>query len=137
MYVDSNVFIYPVIYDEKSVKKAAAAKRVLVKIAEGTIDASTASLTWDELVWVARKILGKEIAEAEGKKFLEFPNLKILNVDERTIKEAQDIMEKYALKPRDSIHLGCAIRNRLRDVISDDPHLDAVDEAKRIRLEEV
>jgi len=37
MYIDSNVFIYPVIYDEKSMKKAARAKRILVKIADGTI----------------------------------------------------------------------------------------------------
>lgn len=93
-------------------------------------------MTWDELVWVVTKTLGRNIAEAEGRRFLEFPNLKILSIDEGTIKEAQEIMEKYVLKPRDSIHLGCAIRNRLREVISDDPHFDVVNEVKRVSLEE-
>lgn len=36
-----------------------------------------ASLSWDELVWIIRKTLGDQIATQEGRKFLEFPNLKI------------------------------------------------------------
>ena len=137
IYVDSNVFIYPVIYDERAVKKAALARKMLVRMAEGDVEASTASITWDELVWVVRKTLGGNVAVAEGKKFLEFPNLNVLSVDEKVIGEAQRIAERYALKPRDSIHIGCAIKNRIREIFSDDPDFDAVNEIRRIRLEEI
>jgi predicted nucleic acid-binding protein len=66
IYVDSNVFIYPVIYDEAVEKKALNSKNILIKIAEGTLEAATASLTWDELTWIIRKTLGVKIAIEEG-----------------------------------------------------------------------
>jgi len=53
------------------------AKNVLLKIAEGDLEAATASLTWDEFVWAVKKISGKQAAIKEGKKFLEFPNIKL------------------------------------------------------------
>jgi len=134
-YLDSNVFIYPVIADEKTERKAFLAKKILLKIAEGSLKAATASLTWDELIWSVRKISGLEIAIEEGKKFLEFPNLKILSVDEKTIKEAQEIIEKYKLKPRDAIHASCAIKNNIKEIISDDQHFEKIKEIKRIELE--
>jgi len=134
MYVDSNVFIYPVIYDDRVVKKAKAAKAMLLRIAEGELEASTATVTWDELVWVVRRTLGAKVAIREGRKFLGFPNLIMLSVDEKTVAEAQRITEKYELKPRDAIHIGCAVRNKIGEILSDDPDLDVVKEISRIRL---
>lgn len=137
IYLDANIFIYPVIYEESVEKKVLNAKNILIKVAEGTLEGATASLTWDELTWVIRKTLGTKIAIEEGRKFLKFPNLRILNIDERTIKEAQRIAERYGLKPRDAIHVGCAIRNNIKEIISDDPDFDRVKEIKRIKLEMV
>jgi predicted nucleic acid-binding protein len=68
-YLDSNVFIYPVIADEKTERKAFLAKKILLKIAEGSLEAATASLTWDELIWSVRKISGLEIAIKEERNF--------------------------------------------------------------------
>lgn len=137
IYLDANVFIYPVIYDKTVEKKALNAKNILIKMAEGALKCATASLTWDELTWIVRKTLGTKIAIEEGKKFLEFPNLKILSIDEKVIKEAQKIVERYKLKPRDAIHAGCAIKNNIREIISDDPDFDKIKEIKRIELEKV
>jgi len=134
MYVDSNVFIYPVIYDDRVVKEAKAAKAILLRIAEGELEASTASVTWDELVWVVRRTLGAGVAAREGRKFLEFPNLNVLSVDEKAVAEAQRITEKYRLKPRDAIHIGCAVENKIDKIMSDDPDFDVVKEVSRIRL---
>ena len=75
------------------------------------------------------------MSKAEGKKFLEFPNLKTLNIDANVISEAQKILEKYNLTPRDSIHAGCAIKNNIEQMVSDDPDFDKVSEIKRIHLE--
>jgi predicted nucleic acid-binding protein len=75
-YVDSNIFIYPVVADEKAESKASSAKGILLKIARGDLEAATSTLTWDELVWSTRKFLGSEVAVYEGEKFLRFPQLK-------------------------------------------------------------
>lgn len=134
-YVDSNVFIYPVIADWRTDRKAALAKKVLLQIADGKLKAVTSSLTWDELVWSLRKFLGRSLAVAEGRKFLEFPNLKFLDIRESTISKAQDLIDEYNIKPRDSIHAACALENGVKEIISDDPDFDKIKEIKRIKLE--
>jgi len=135
-YLDANVFIFPVIEDEKIDKRVKLSKEILSKISEGTLDAATSSLTWDEVVWTVRKFIGEKESIDEGKKFLNFPNLKILSIDESVISEAQRILEKYNLKPRDSIHAACAIKNGIKEIVSDDPDFDRIPELKRIGLED-
>jgi len=135
IYIDANVFIYPVIYDETVERRVLNAKNILNKIAEGTLRSATASLTWDELTWIVRKTLGMKVAIDLGKKFLEFPNLKILSIDEKVIKEAQKLVESYNVKPRDAIHAGCAIKNNIKEIVSDDPDFDRIKKIKRIGLE--
>ncbi|MDE1825591.1 MAG: type II toxin-antitoxin system VapC family toxin [Candidatus Micrarchaeota archaeon] len=134
-YVDSNVFIYAVVAYDKTVRKARLAKEILIRIAEGKISAATASLTWDEVVWSIRRELGSGIATEEGKRFLEFPNLKILSIDETVVSRAQRLVEMDHLKPRDAIHVACCVENNIREIISDDTDLDASNEVKRIGLD--
>jgi len=131
IYVDANVFIYPIIYDETIGRRVLNAKNILIKIAEGTLKSATASLTWDELTWIVRKTLGMKVAIDVGKKFLEFPNLKILSIDEKVIKEAQKLVESYNVKPRDAIHVGCAIKNNIKEIFSDDPDFDRIKKNKK------
>jgi len=135
-YIDSNVFIYPIIYDAEAEPKASKAKEILTKVAAGSLRAATASLSWDEVTWIARELLGVEIAKTQGRKLLRFPNLKFLSVDEKAIREAQRLVERYGLKPRDAIHAGCAIGNGIEDIITDDSDFDTIGEIRRIRLEE-
>ncbi|HIQ49803.1 MAG TPA: PIN domain-containing protein [Nanoarchaeota archaeon] len=57
IYLDVNIFLYPVLYEnEKLTKKC---KEILVKIASGKLTAYTSCLSWDEFVWVISKTLGK------------------------------------------------------------------------------
>ena len=113
VYVDSNVFIYPIIYDERSVEEAKRSRALLLKIASGSAEASTATITWDELVWVVWRVLGEEEARKKGRLFLEFPNLRLLAVKRSTILNAQRLMDKYGLKPRDAIHAAAALEKRI------------------------
>ena len=55
IYLDSNVFLYPITNPDS--EKGNAAKRLLMRLANGQIEAITSSLTWDELVWVAKEKL--------------------------------------------------------------------------------
>lgn len=133
-YVDSNVFIYPVVADVKTEGKAASSKKILLQIATGKLDAATCYLTWDEIVWVLRKFLGHDLALIGGKRFLEFPNLKFLKVDAPAVGRAQELIGKYELKPRDALHAACALESGIREIISDDPDFDKVKDLKRVTL---
>ncbi len=131
IYVDSNIFLYPALYDVKTVKKAAKAATLLQRVAEGRLEASTSVLTWDEVVWGVRKLLGTDLATQQGRSFLSLPNLKLLSFDFEMLLKAQEIVEKYGLKPRDAVHAATAVRNKIVEVVSYDPDFDAVSEIKR------
>jgi predicted nucleic acid-binding protein len=130
-YVDSNVFIYPVIYDSGTVEKAKKAREILEKIVGGELKAYTSTLTWDEVVWVVSRVLSREDGVSQGRKLLGFPNLEFIDVDKRTLSMAQALLDRYRLKPRDSIHLASAMNSSLRTIITDDEDFDVVKEIER------
>ncbi len=134
VYLDTNVFIYPVIYEESVSKKAEKAKEVLLRVATREIEGFTATLTWDEITWVTKRLLGNRDAEEQGKKFLAFPNLNLVTIDSSLIINAQKIMENYDLNPRDAIHTSAALVSGQRTIISDDQDFDKVKELRRTHI---
>jgi len=131
LYVDSNIFLYPIIYDVNTVAEAKRSKDFLLKIAKGDVEACTAIITWDEIVWVVRKIFGLKPSIDQGRKFLSFPNLKLLGVRKGVVLKAQELIENYSLKPRDAFHAATAIENRATTIISYDKDFDKIKEVKR------
>lgn len=131
-YVDSNIFIYPIIYDPASIREAARARDFLLEIALGKIEAYASPITWDEIAWVVRKVLGTDISLNQGRKFLSFPNLKLLAIKRTTALKAQDIMEKYGLEPRDALHAAVALENKITTIVSYDEDFDKLKVMKRI-----
>jgi predicted nucleic acid-binding protein len=134
-YIDSNVFIYPVIYQTEAQQKAKKAKEILHKIENGELSAYTSTLTWDEVVWVISRVMGRNDGIAQGRKLLGFPNLKFIDADENVLTQAQTLINKYKLSPRDSIHVASALVRNIKAVISDDADFDQVQEIKRTPLE--
>ena len=132
LYIDSNMFIHPVIYNPETVSEAKNSKDFLLKIALGKIEAYTATVTWDEVAWVTRKIFGAEFSIEHSKKFLSFPNLRLLGVKKTTVFRAQELVEKYKIKPRDAIHAAVALENKIATIVSYDRDFDAITEIKRI-----
>ncbi len=132
LYVDSNVFLYPIVYDSEVIVEAKKSKDFLLKIAQGSVEACTATITWDEIAWVVRKVFGFEFSAEEGKKFLAFPNLKLLGVKKSTVFKAQELMEKYLMKPRDAIHAAVALENDITEVVSYDVDFDRIEGFKRV-----
>ena len=130
-YVDSNVFLYSVLYSPDLEPKAKKAKEILKRIETGELSAATSTLTWDEVVWVATKLLGRSSGVALGQKLLGFPNLEFIDVDEGIIAQAQSLMNKYDLSPRDSIHVASALNKKAPIIISDDDDFDQIKEVKR------
>jgi len=130
-YIDSNVFIYPVIYQTDAQQKAKKAKEILLKIERGEIKAYTSALTWDEVAWVVSRVLSKDDGIRQGRKLLGFPNLEFIDVDEGILSVAQMLLDKYKLTPRDSIHAASALSRKIKAVISDDEDFDKVKEITR------
>lgn len=123
-YIDSNVFILPVV-GEKS-DRAAGAARVLERIEKGTIVAFTSALTWDEVVWVVSKVMGEADGRQVGRKLLTFPGLRFLDVTPSTLAKSQGLCEELDLSPRDAIHCASAMIKGIRSVVSDDKDIEKV-----------
>lgn len=130
-YLDANVFIYAAMGEES---KAVPAQKILQQVADGDMDACTSTLTWDEIVWAVKKALGYGDAIEEGLKFLSLPHLKLISADATVVMEAQRIIAEYKLKPRDAIHAATALKNGIKEFVSDDPDFDSVSGIKRIKL---
>lgn len=131
-YIDSNIFISPIIYDQEVVQEAKRSRNFLLEIALGRVQGYTSTLTWDEMTWVVRKLLGLDISLTQGRKFLIFPNLKFLAIRKTTVLKAQELMEKYKMRPRDALHIASALENRITTIVSYDEDFDQVKEIKRI-----
>ena len=132
-YIDSNVFIYAILYDPALEPKAKKAKQILGDIEKGELSAYTSTL-WDEVVWVVSKMLGKNEGINQGQKLLGFPKLQFICADENILCQVQALMSKYNLSPRDSIHIASAVDRKIKTIISDDKDVDRVKEIKRTSL---
>ncbi|MFA5416714.1 MAG: type II toxin-antitoxin system VapC family toxin [Methanoregula sp.] len=135
IYIDSNIFIYSLLYDN-TVPNADKARKILSDIHYGTLKAVTCCLTWDEIVHVIKRNAGSNNAFYAGKYFLEFPNLKILPVDPDTIESAQALVEQYNIQPRDAIHAVSALQRGISDFLTDDQDFEKIQELNRISFDD-
>ena len=133
-YIDSDVFLYPVLYND--IRESENARKILSEIEGKNIQAYTSTLTWDEISYVVERIFGKTDSIEVGKRFLNFPFLRFIPVDDEIIRRSQVIREKYNLKPRDSIHLSCAIERNLSEIITDDADFDGIKEITRVPIKQ-
>ena len=132
-YIDSNVFIYPILYQGK---KTDNAKKILSKMVDGEITCATSSLTLDEIMWIVMNETDREKALQIGKDIMTLPNLKILDVTNEHIMQSITLMEKYKkLKPRDAIHLAICTTAGIFRFITDDADFDHISEINRITLD--
>jgi predicted nucleic acid-binding protein len=132
-YIDSNVFIYPILYQGK---KADNAKKILSKMVDGEIACATSSLTLDEVMWIVMNETDRKKALQIGKDILSLPNLKILDVTNEHIMQSIMLMEKYKkLKPRDAVHLAVCTTAGIFRFITDDADFDHILEINRITLD--
>ena len=137
LYLDANVFIYAALQEPKDIPKARVAISYLQQLGKGKIKAATSVLSWDEVMWVALRILDERSDAYElGKWFLRLPNLIFLPVTIEVALRAQGLVESHGLKPRDAIHASSALTNHIDELVSDDSVFDRVPGIIRVRLSE-
>lgn len=127
-YLDSNVFIYAALNQEDIGDRA---RSLLREVQEGKQSASTSALTFDELVWAVKKHRSLEEAVIAGEAFLGLSGLDIVQVSGDTLAIALELIKRYRLDPRDSIHAASALLEKAEVIISTDEHFDKVKELKR------
>lgn len=130
-YIDTNVLVFAFI---DKAEKGEKARSILDKVVRGEIDAMTSYLTFDEMFWNVKKIVGKQRAMEYSKAAIEMRNLRFLDVDGVVIRKAHELLSKYQLHPRDAIHTASAIVNGASSIISDDKDLSEITEIKREKL---
>ena len=130
IYLDSNVFIYSLIYED-TLGVVQKAEYYLKQVVTGEIAGCTCTLTWDEVFYNVLKSTGLNEAIRAGKSLLSFPNLKFLNVDFELIAKAHELAAERKLKPRDAIHAASAIEYCNGEIISNDAEFDCVDQIRR------
>lgn len=129
LYLDANVFVYPVLHTGP---KSDAAAALLARVEAGKEPAATCALTLDEVVWVVAKEAGRDVSLRHARLILDLPHLRILPVREADIRLALDLMgPRRKLSPRDAVHAAAAIGAGIYTVVSDDADFDTVDELSR------
>ncbi len=131
-YLDSNVFILPVLYEDESSTRAL---QILQHIMDGLVEGATSVLTLDEVTWVLSRKTGREIALRQTRRIMDFPYLRILDVRKNDIKSALGLMQKHSmLAPRDAIHVAVALNNGYSMIVSDDDDFSNIEEIQHIPL---
>jgi predicted nucleic acid-binding protein len=131
IYLDSNVFIYACLSsDEIGVRS----RNLLTSVENGSLEASTSALSFDEITWAVKKHRNIEQAISAGDAFINMPRLGLVSVDEAVLRSSLDLIRRYAFDPRDSIHAASAILCKADAIVSTDPHFDRVKELLRKQL---
>ncbi len=118
LYLDSNVFIHPALYNDA---KAVAAASILKRIKEGAEPALTAALTIDEVAYVIQKHASRQAALRVARAVLAFPGLTITPTTVDDVRAALDLMDQAPHpQARDAIHAATALRHGATIVVSDD-----------------
>lgn len=131
MYADASVFLLPVLHTDR-VPPAAAAARFLESLARGIHRVATATRTWDEVVYVVRRLLSPEDSIAKSQELLAFPNLSWLRVDAAVLRQAADLYRSLPMRPRDAIHAAAALEAGETKFLSEDRVFDRVSGLTRV-----
>ena len=124
LYLDANVFIYPVLYDGP---RSRAATKLLARVESGKEPAATCALTFDEVFWVIARHAGRDAALRHASLLLGMPHLRVLPVREVETAVALDFLRQHRkLSPRDAIHAASSINAGIFTIVSDDSDFDEV-----------
>ena len=127
IYLDANIFIYATVNTQEIGNKC---RSLLKEIEIGKIKGITSCLTFDEIIWILRKIAPEKVLES-ARNILNL-NIKFMEVNKNILYKLVDLIEKYKLKPRDAIHLATMELNNCKTIISEDSDFDKIPEIERI-----
>ena len=111
-YINTNFLIYLFVKEEEE------GIRIINKLKE--VNLCTSTLTYDEFIWVIRKISNKETSLKASDYFLNLDFLKILELNKETLTISNEAMKEFDLKPRDSLHYASMKQKQIKNIVTDD-----------------
>lgn len=132
MYIDSNIFIYSVVDNDKLGKKC---RKIIEKIEDGSLNAASSYLVLDEVLWILQNEIGKEDALESTKMFLSLP-VKWIDVKRDIMYQSLELYDKTDLAPRDSIHLASMKKEKLTILLSEDDDFEEIEGIERRSVDE-
>ncbi|OGD47021.1 hypothetical protein A3K69_01680 [Candidatus Bathyarchaeota archaeon RBG_16_57_9] len=112
------------------------AQRLLARVENEEIEASTSALTVDEVVWVVKRMRSMDQALEVGEALLNMRGLELIPVNENVLRDSLGLMRLHGFDPRDAIHAASALRRGADTIVSSDSHFDALGKPARKTLEE-
>ena len=91
-YFDSNIIIYAILDDTG---KGEWAREVLEKVQKEEMPACTSFLTFDEVFYKVKKVLGNDEALKNIEAFLTMPNMRFNDVNDSVIWKALELITEY------------------------------------------
>lgn len=128
MYIDSNIFIFAATDDGELGQNC---RKIIELINEQKITGVASYLVVDEVVWVLKKIVGKDDAIKIIKAMLSMP-VKWIEIDRSIIIKMMEIYKETTLDPRDTIHVSSMKEVGLSIIVSEDGDFDKVEGIERI-----
>ncbi len=129
VFLDTNVFLYAA---GKGHAEREACARVLKRVADGSLDATTNTEVVQEILYVlARRGRREDALTLAGNVAALFPDM--LPVTRDDLLSAVDLLRQYPrISVRDAVHAASMLRNGLRTVVSVDPDFDQISEVRRV-----
>lgn len=128
MYIDSNIFIFAAT-DEGELGENC--RGIIELINEHRITCAASYLVVDEVIWVLKKLVGKDDAIKITKAMLSMP-IKWIDIDRSVIIKMMDIYKNTKLDPRDTIHVSSMKEAGLSIIVSEDRDFDNMGGVERI-----
>ncbi len=128
-FLDTNVFLYAA---GSAQAEKEACVRVLRRVADGSLEATTNSEVVQEILYVLARRGRREDAVVLARRVASlFPDLLPVTRDDAL--GACDLLERYpGLAVRDAIHAASMLRNGIKRVISVDADFDQIRELRRV-----
>ncbi|MBI4173515.1 MAG: type II toxin-antitoxin system VapC family toxin [Candidatus Aenigmarchaeota archaeon] len=125
-YIDSNIFILAAI---DSAGRGDRARNRIENLVNSGKPFATSSLTFGEIMWTLMRHTDRGTALQQAERVMGFSGLIIVNAARKEVAETLRLMAKYrSMKPRDAMHLACALSAGSDSIISDDEDFKAIDE---------
>ena len=132
IYLDTNVFVYAATNDEDVGKTARA---FLEKTKNRAVECITSVMTLDEVLWVLKRLVGKERAHELTAPLLAFPNLTIADLTPAIMADAFNVYAASSLDPHDAVHLATMRAKNVKTIMTEDADFDKIKGVKRIKIE--
>ncbi len=127
MYIDSNIFIHSTLDKDELGENC---RKVLEKIENGSLNASSSYLVLDEVLWILQNEIGKKDALRSTKMFLSLP-IKWIDVKRDIIFQTLNIYGNCDLDQRDAIHLASIKKAKMTTILSEDSDFDEIEGIER------